>query len=87
MGDAVFGFAPSGAHAEYLTIKAGGAVLPLPEGVGPEEAVAVPFGGASALVFLRDFAKLQPGQKVLVVGASGGVGAYAVQVARLWGPR
>ena len=85
VGDAVFGFAPSGAHAEYLTIKADGAVLPLPDGVGPEAAVAVPFGGASALVFLRDFAKLQPGQKVLVVGASGGVGAYAVQVARLLG--
>lgn len=85
VGDQVFGFAPSGTHAEYVSVKVDGAVLPLPEGVGPQDAVAVPFGGLSALVFLRDFAGLQPGQKVLVVGASGGVGAYAVQIARLLG--
>ncbi|MDA7427146.1 NAD(P)-dependent alcohol dehydrogenase [Primorskyibacter aestuariivivens] len=85
VGDAVFGFAPSGAHAEFLTHREDGAVLPLPDGVGAGEAVAVPFGGLSALVFLRDFANLQAGQNVLVVGASGGVGGYAVQVARLLG--
>ncbi|MEQ9387002.1 NAD(P)-dependent alcohol dehydrogenase [Marinovum algicola] len=84
-GQAVFGFVMQGAHAEYLVVKAAGAVLPVPEGLDPAEAAALPFGGLSALVFLRDYAKLAPGQKLLVVGASGGVGAYAVQIARALG--
>lgn len=85
LGQSVFGFAERGAHAEVLTIPASSAVLPIPDGVTPEEAAAVPFGGLCALVFLRDFAQLRPGQSVLIVGASGGVGAYAVQVARALG--
>lgn len=85
VGQAVFGFVMLGAHAEYLVVKAEGAVLPLPEGLSLADAAALPFGGLSALVFLRDFAKVRPGQKVLVVGASGGVGAYAVQIARAMG--
>lgn len=85
VGDEVFGFAPMGAHAEFMTLKASGAVLPLPHGVDFAEAAAVPFGGLCSLAFLRDVAGLSAGQKVLVIGASGGVGAYAVQVARLLG--
>lgn len=84
-GQAVFGFVMQGAHAEYLVVKAAGAVLPLPEGLALADAAALPFGGLSALVFLRDHARVKPGQRVLVIGASGGVGAYAVQIARIMG--
>lgn len=85
VGQAVFGFVMLGAHAEYLVVKADGAVLPVPEGLALADAAALPFGGLSALVFLRDFANVRPGQRVLVVGASGGVGAYVVQIARAMG--
>ncbi|MGY3436515.1 MULTISPECIES: NAD(P)-dependent alcohol dehydrogenase [unclassified Marinovum] len=84
-GQEVFGFVMLGAHAEYLVVKADGAVLPVPSGLTLKDAAAVPFGGLSALVFLRDFAKVKPGQKLLVIGASGGVGAYTVQIARILG--
>jgi NADPH:quinone reductase-like Zn-dependent oxidoreductase len=86
-GDAVFGFAGTGAHAEYLAIDAAAPVLPLPAGLGFAEAAALPFGALTALVFLRDIARVQPGERVLVVGASGGVGVSAVQIARHLGAR
>ncbi|SDB34756.1 NAD(P)-dependent alcohol dehydrogenase [Bauldia litoralis] len=85
MGDAVFGFSGDGAHAEYVAIAEDGPVVPKPEAVGYDEAASIPFGAVSALVFLRDFARIQPGHKVLVAGASGGVGGYAVQLARHFG--
>jgi NADPH:quinone reductase-like Zn-dependent oxidoreductase len=85
LGDAVFGFSGSAAHAEYLTVKADGPVASKPEAVDYDEAAAVPFGALSALVFLRDFAKVKPGEKILVNGASGGVGSYAVQLAKHFG--
>lgn len=85
MGDEVFGFSMHGAHAEYLAIDEQAAIARKPAGLGYGEAAAVPFGGITALVFLRDYAKLQPGQKVLVAGASGGVGVYAVQLAKHFG--
>lgn len=81
-GDRVFGFSGGGAHAEYLTLKASGAVAPIPEGLDFAQAAALPFGGLAALVFLRDFGGLAAGQRVLILGASGGVGAYAVQIPR-----
>lgn len=84
-GDRVFGFSGHGAHAEFLTIKAEGAVAPIPVGLTEAEAAALPFGANCALEFLRDVARVQPGQKVLVVGASGGVGGYAVQIAKWLG--
>ena len=86
LGDEVFGFAGGfGAHAEYLAVDAAGSITHMPEGVRFEEAASLPFGAVCSLVFLRDFAKLQPGQKVLIAGASGGVGAYAVQIAKALG--
>jgi NADPH:quinone reductase-like Zn-dependent oxidoreductase len=54
-------------------------------GITFEEAASIPFGGTTALYFLRDVAKLQPGQKILIVGASGGTGVYAVQLAKYYG--
>lgn len=82
VGERVFGSATRGAHAEYVTVRADGAVTRTPSGLSDEEAAAVPFGANSALAFLRDFGGVRAGQRVLVVGASGGVGVWAVQVAR-----
>ncbi|MGH1353471.1 MAG: NAD(P)-dependent alcohol dehydrogenase [Thalassovita sp.] len=84
-GDRVMGFSVSGAHAEYLTIDQNAAVAHLPAEMRFEHGAALPFGALSALVFLRDFAQVQPGQRVLVIGGSGGVGAYAIQIARALG--
>lgn len=84
-GDRVFGFAGKGGHAEYLAISEDGAVARTPDGISDADAAALPFGAIAALVFLRDYARIRPGQKVLVVGASGGVGTYAVQIAKALG--
>ncbi|WP_010139088.1 NAD(P)-dependent alcohol dehydrogenase [Oceanicola sp. S124] len=83
----VLGFVPGGAHAEYLIVKPGQCVVARPYGLDAEAAAALPFGGLSALVFLRDVAKVTPGARVLVLGGSGEVGAMAVQVARAMGAR
>jgi len=85
LGDRVFGFAGAGAHAEYLTVKAEGAVTKTPEALSDIEAAALPFGGLAALEFLDRFAGLRPGERVLILGATGGVGAYAVQIAKALG--
>jgi NADPH:quinone reductase-like Zn-dependent oxidoreductase len=85
VGDRVFGFCMHGGHAEYLAIDADKAISKIPDRLDFDMAAAVPFGALAALVFLRDFAKVQAGQKVLIVGASGGVGVFAVQLARLMG--
>lgn len=86
-GDAVFGIDSSrlGGYAQYVTRKADGALAPIPDDMTYEQAVALPFGVGTALYFLRDRARVQPGQHVLVNGASGGVGSYAVQVAKALG--
>lgn len=84
-GDRVFGFSGAGGYAECLAIPQTGCIARIPEGLGFEEAAALPFGALTALVFLRDFGELQPGQRVLVTGASGGIGVYAVQIARALG--
>jgi NADPH:quinone reductase-like Zn-dependent oxidoreductase len=83
-GDAVFGGA-DGALAEYLTVREGGAVVLKPGNVGFAEAAAVPIAGVTALQALRDRAGVEPGQKVLVNGGSGGVGSYAIQIAKALG--
>jgi len=85
VGDAVFGTtAPRfGAHAGYLCLPERAAVAPKPDNVTYAEAAALADG--TALCFLRDKAHLRPGQAVLVNGASGAVGAAAVQLARHFG--
>ncbi|MCB2134921.1 MAG: NAD(P)-dependent alcohol dehydrogenase [Rhodobacteraceae bacterium] len=87
VGERVFGFCGHGGNAEYLTIAESGAVVRTPDGMSDQEAAALPFGGQSALIFLRDFAALRVGMDVLILGASGGVGVYAVQIARAFGAR
>lgn len=84
-GDAVFGASGHGAHAEYLTMAADGPVCAMPASLGFDAAASVPFGALAALVFLRDIAQVKPGQKVLVIGASGGVGVFLVQLAKIFG--
>ena len=86
-GDQVFGIGSEifGAYAEYACRPEKGALAIKPTNLTYEEAAAVPFGAGTALYFLRDMAKLQRGQKVLVNGASGGVGVYAVQLAKYYG--
>lgn len=83
-GDAVFG-SRSGALAEYVTVGATRAVVPVPAGVSLEEAAGVPVAAVTALQALRDHARVRPGQRVLVNGASGGVGTFAVQIAKAFG--
>lgn len=84
-GDEVFGFSGKGAHAEYLAISEDGAIVRKPANLDYDEAAAVPFGALSALVFLRDLAKIKRGHRILILGASGGVGVFAVQLAKHFG--
>jgi NADPH:quinone reductase-like Zn-dependent oxidoreductase len=81
-GDEVFG-GRSGALAEY--VPAAKAVVPKPASMTFEEAATLPVAGVSALQGLRDKARVQPGQHVLINGASGGVGTFAVQIAKALG--
>jgi len=82
VGDDVFGSCDHSACAEYLAVTEGSSIARIPKGFDYDEAAAIPYGAGSALVFLRDLAKVQPGQRVLVIGAAGGVGRFAVQIAR-----
>lgn len=82
VGDDVFGGCDNGAQAEYLAVNEDAQLAKIPEGVGYEEAAAAPYGAGTALAFLRDIAQVQAGERVLIVGASGGVGRFAVQIAR-----
>jgi NADPH:quinone reductase-like Zn-dependent oxidoreductase len=84
IGDEVFGFtgARYGCHAEYRTMPEDGLLTRKPVHLSFAEAASLSFGATNALNLLRDHAKVQPGEKVLVVGASGGVGTAAVQIAK-----
>ncbi len=82
-GDEVFGIG-KGAFAEYA-VAPEGKLAPKPANLTFEQAAAIAISGLTALQALRDVAKVQAGQKVLVIGASGGVGTYAVQVAKAFG--
>jgi NADPH:quinone reductase-like Zn-dependent oxidoreductase len=85
-GDEVFGgLEERGTLAEYISIPADGVVLEKPAGLTFEQAAAVPVAAFTALQALRDKGRVQPGQKVLVNGASGGVGTFAVQIAKALG--
>ena len=85
-GQRVFGISSKGgASAEYLALPETAAVTEVPDILSFEEATALPFGGLAALVFLEQFAGLKANQRILIVGASGGVGIYAVQIAKALG--
>lgn len=83
-GDRVFGIDVFGCHAEYKLVRESECVALMPQNLSFEDAAGVPFGGVTALDFFNR-ARIQAGQKVLVNGASGCVGAYAVQLARHFG--
>ncbi len=83
-GDEVFG-GKHGAFAEYVTVREERAVVLKPANVTFEQAASVPIAGITALQALRDKGRIHPGQKVLINGASGGVGTFAVQIAKSFG--
>jgi NADPH:quinone reductase-like Zn-dependent oxidoreductase len=83
-GDEVFG-GKSGTFAQYLCARADRSVVLKPRSVSFEQAAAVPVAAITALQGLRDKGNVQPGQKVLINGASGGVGTFAVQIAKSLG--
>src|SRR5882762_1626483 len=83
-GDEVFG-GRDGAFAEYVAVREERAVVLKPGNVTFEQAASVPIAGITALQALRDKGQIHPGQKVLINGASGGVGTFAVQLAKSFG--
>jgi len=83
-GDEVFG-AAGGAFGQFVAVRADRSIVRKPANVSFEQAAAVPVAAVTALQALRDQAHVRAGQKVLVNGASGGVGTFAVQLARLMG--
>jgi NADPH:quinone reductase-like Zn-dependent oxidoreductase len=84
-GEAVFGTC-SAAFAEYATARPE-KLAPIPANLSFEQAAAVPVSAVTALQALRDRGRVQAGQRVLVIGASGGVGTFAVQIAKALGAR
>ena len=87
IGDRVFAY-PSfgmGCHAQYRTMPEDGRIVLAPDKFSDAQAAAISFGGATALYFLRDKARIEKGESVLVIGASGCVGSAAVQIAKSFG--
>lgn len=89
LGQQVFGLTgfKGGAHADYVVIRADGPLFPLPAGLSPVEGAAFFFGGLTALDYLIDKANLEPGERLLINGATGAVGSAALQIARRIGAR
>jgi NADPH:quinone reductase-like Zn-dependent oxidoreductase len=87
VGDQVFGMSPDtfGAHAEYLCLREDKPLAIKPTNVTHAEMAGITDGATTALTFLRDVAKVKAGQRVLINGASGAVGAYGVQLAKYYG--
>ena len=85
-GDEVFG-GRDGAFGEYVSVAEKGSVAIKPANITFEQAAAVPIAAVTALQALRDKGKTQPGQTVLINGASGGVGTFAVQIAKAYGAK
>jgi NADPH:quinone reductase-like Zn-dependent oxidoreductase len=86
-GDAVIAYlgVRMGAHATRTLARADRAIIPKPPTLSWEQAAAFSFGGATALIHLRDGARLRAGQSLLLIGASGSVGHAALQIAAAWG--
>lgn len=86
-GNRVFAAAPNGfgAHAQYICVSENAAIATMPDTLGFEEAAVIDNGALTALPFLRDTAKLQASQSILIIGASGSIGTYAVQLAAAMG--
>lgn len=86
-GDRVFALAGMrmGCHAEYAVLPENGAIALKPANLSFEEAVSLVFGGTTALDYLKTKAKLQPGEHVLIIGATGAVGSAALQIAKALG--
>ena len=86
-GDQVFGTTEPayGAHAQYICLPEDGVITHKPANLTYEEAAAVPVIGNTAQHFIRDMANVEAGQSVLINGASGGIGTYAVQLAKHYG--
>jgi len=84
VGDAVFG-GRDGAFAEYVVVPEDRAIAAKPDNVGFDAAAAIPIAAITALQALRDDGRLRAGEKILINGASGGVGTYAVQIAKALG--
>jgi len=74
-----------GGHAEYACVSERGALAIKSDSLSWEEAVAIPFGANTALYFLRDLGRIQTGQEVLIIGASGSIGSAGVQLANHFG--
>jgi NADPH:quinone reductase-like Zn-dependent oxidoreductase len=85
-GDEVMGLATSGSLAE-LAVAAPDKLVPKPAGLTFEQAAAAPVSGVTALRAIREIGRVEPGQAVLVIGAAGGVGTLAVQIAKADGAR
>jgi NADPH:quinone reductase-like Zn-dependent oxidoreductase len=87
IGDHVFGTPKSGhgAHAEYICLPENGFVTKKPGNISWGEAAAIPLAGNTALYYIRDLGKIRAGQKILIIGASGGIGTFAVQLAKYYG--
>lgn len=83
-GDGVYGLLRQGGFAEYVSVRED-LLAPKPTNLSYEQAATVPMAAVTALLGLRDEGRIQPGQNVLVNGASGGVGTFAVQLARAFG--
>jgi NADPH:quinone reductase-like Zn-dependent oxidoreductase len=85
-GDDVYALLPRGGHAEYVCVPED-LLAPKPANLSHEQAATLPMAALTALIALRDAGGVQAGQRVLVNGASGGVGTFAVQLAKALGAR
>lgn len=84
VGDRVFGWTTEGALAEFARVPAR-TLAPVPAGLTAEQSAAVPTSAMTALQALRDVGRVRAGHRVLITGASGGVGTFAVQIAKALG--